>query len=155
MSGGASSGGSASFSSGGGGSMQGDYMSGGAAGGAAGWGGGNDILPFMVADNLWDITGKKRRRRSVGSIRNKRQAMNGGRRPANRDAYQALVTNCGGEKGRPSIMIVGNQHHVKVALKTYNNEPAVIEVPTVRAVEFCVYLYLFIYRWFISFNHYN
>ncbi|WAR10986.1 USP26-like protein [Mya arenaria] len=123
--GGATSSGSATS----GGSTQGGFFSGGqggsmGGGASGGWGASNDLLPFMVSENLWDgVTGKRRKR----STRRRRQA-----KSTNRSAYQALVTNCQGQAGRPSIMVVANNNDVKFAIKTYNNEPAVINVPAVE-----------------------
>ena len=79
------------------------------------------------AENLLDgFGGKKRKRRSASRSRSKRAV--------NKQAYQALVTNCQGQGVQgPSIMIVANQGEVQFALKTKNsNDPGVIAVPAVR-----------------------
>lgn len=73
------------------------------------------------------------------------------KRAINKNSYQALVTNCQGQDGQgPSIMIVANQGDVQFALKSYNNDPAVISVPAVSILTkvtydktFCVGFYTF------------
>ncbi|XP_053385713.1 uncharacterized PE-PGRS family protein PE_PGRS46-like [Mercenaria mercenaria] len=85
------------------------------------------LLPLIgdSAENFIEGLGGKRKRRSTRKSRAKRAA--------NKQNYQALVTNCQGQDGQgPSIMVVANKGDVQFALKTYNHDPAVLSVPAVE-----------------------
>ena len=84
------------------------------------------------AENLLDgFGGRKRKRRS---------ALKRSKRAVNKQAYQALVTNCQGQGVQgPSIMIVANQGDVQFALKTTDStQPGVISVPAVSLKVFLI-----------------
>ena len=99
---------------------------------SSGGGGGNSLNDLMFltgisresTENLLDIFAGKRKRRSAPSR---------SKRATNKQAYQALVTNCQGQGVQgPSIMIVANDGDVQFALKTKGSkQPGVISVPAV------------------------
>ena len=84
-------------------------------------------ISALSNENLFEgFGGKRRRRRSTR--KNSRS-----KRTTNKQAYQALVTNCQGQGVQgPSIMIVANQGEVQFALKTTDFEnPGIVAVPAV------------------------
>ena len=82
------------------------------------------------AENLLDGFGGKRRRRRSASAKSR------SKRATNKQAYQALVTNCQGQGVQgPSIMIVANNGEVQFAVKTTDFEnPGIVAVPAVSSL---------------------